>query len=383
MTVDETIVRGRFESGELEAEFRRQFGRAHWFQNSVAAAAGLFLYSIFGIVDRLVSPEEWRWLWQIRFGFTLPLLVAVFAVQFFPALGRRYSGPIVFVAMLLAGSSIVVMNLWMPPGAENLYFYGLLLVVIFGHVFWRAHYLWPTIASILLFVFYLAVTLGQGAPSPAHLVAATFYYVSALTIMIYAGWFFDRQERRSFMLQRELQQAATTDSLTGIANRRAFFDHLAQEWRRARREGEVLCLLVVDLDNMKEINDTGGHARGDEALKQVARVLAVHARRPGDLAARLGGDEFVLLLVGSDGKGACEVAEEVVEKVRRGPLSGVTVSIGVACVVPPRGQGYERAMQLADQALYEAKRGGRSRAVCKLLVQEEGGVGKPEGQISA
>jgi len=363
MAIDETTVGGRFESPELEAEFRRQFGRAHWFQNSVAAAAGLFLYSIFGIVDRLVSPEEWRWLWQIRFGFTLPLLLLVFAIQFFPALGRGYSGLIVFVAMLLAGSSIVVMNLWMPPGAENLYFYGLLLVVIFGHVFWRAHYLWPTAASVVLFAFYLVVTLGHDAPSPAHLVAASFYYVSALIIMIYAGWFFDRQERRSFMLQHELQQAATTDSLTGIANRRAFFDHMRREWRRAVRENTMICLLVVDLDNLKTINDTGGHAWGDQVLQGVARVLAAHARRPGDLAARLGGDEFVLLLSGSDRDAACGLAASILKKVEQ-QIEGASVSIGTACLVPGTSDGFEAVMRDADQALYEAKKGGRSRAVC-------------------
>jgi len=375
-------VRGRFESAALEASFRRHTGEAHWFQNTVAAVAGLFLYSIFGVVDRLVSPDQWQRLWQIRFEFTMPVLLVIFAAQFVPPIGKRYSGLIIFLAMLLAGSSIVVMNLWMPAGTENLYFYGLLLVIIFGHVFWRTHYLWPAAASVILFVFYLVVTLGEGSLSVAHLVAATFYYVSALTIMIYAGWFFHRQERRSFLLQHDLQLAATTDSLTGIANRRAFFDHLEQEWRRARRERESVCLLVVDLDNMKAINDSGGHVRGDEALKQVADVLSAHARRPADLAARIGGDEFVLLLAGSDGQAACAVADRVVEEVRhRGPVSGITVSVGAACVVPSPDQGHEHVMQLADQALYEAKRQGRSRAVCRLL------AGKREteagGQISA
>lgn len=378
--MDSLPTSGRFESPELERLFIDQFRQKYWLQNTVAAVAGLFLFALFGVVDRLVMPDGWEVLWRIRFGVTFPLLMVIFALQFLPRFGRRYSGPIIFTAMMVAGPAITVMNLHMPPGAENLYFYGLLVVIIFGHVFWRTHYAWPTAASILIFACYLFITLRLGHVSLAQLVAAGFYYFTALVIFIYAGWFFERQERGSFLLQRELQMAATTDSLTGIANRRAFFERLAEEWRRARREGEPLALLAVDLDNMKAINDSGGHASGDRALQKVARVLAAHARRPGDQAARLGGDEFMLLLAGSDGRAACRLASEVVREVASGDEEpAVSVSIGVAAVVPEGGQEHEWLLRQADLALYEAKREGRCRAVCRLA----DGTLRPADQISA
>ncbi len=360
---------GKGEDASLNEAFWRYFQKIHWFQNTVAAVIGIFIYSLFGVVDYLVMDGAVSALWRIRFGVTLPLLVATLTLQFIPPLGRPLAGPIIFIAMLLGGGSIVLMNLYMPETAHNLYFTGLLLVMIFGHVFWRAHYLWPFSASSLIFAFYLWLMLGRGHITDDQLVASVFYYISSLFIMTYTGWFIVRQERRSFLLQQELQQAAATDSLTGIANRRAFFLHLEREWRRAHRQGEGICLLVVDLDNMKEINDSGGHASGDAALKQVAEALSRHARRPGDLAARLGGDEFVLILAGSKGEAACEVAEALVEEMK-GAGNGVTVSIGAACVSPASESGQERLLRLADQALYEAKRQGRSRAVCRHLSVE-------------
>ncbi len=353
---------GRRDASTLEAAYREQYLRAHWFQNTVAAVSGIVLYALFGIVDRLVLPEGWERLWEIRFRYTLPLLLGIFAIHFVPA-GRRHSGPVIFVSMLVAGVSIVVMNLYMPPGMQNLYFYGLFTVIIFGHVFWRTHYLWPTTASLLLFAFYLVVTPAHAEVSVPQMVAAIFYYVSALLIMIHAGWFIDRQERQAFLLQRELHEAATVDALTGIANRRAFFAHLDREWRRARREGEMLCLLLVDLDNMKEINDAGGHDRGDEALRRVAQVLQARGRRPGDLAARIGGDEFVLLLVGDGPAFARNLGEEIVEAVRAVP-GRLSVSVGVSCMVPLPGQGHELLVKQADQALYRAKNAGRARIAC-------------------
>jgi len=357
------LLTTRFESPALEEAFREQYQRVHWVQNTVAAVSGIFLYALFGLVDRMVLPEGWETLWRVRFEVTFPLMLLVFTIQFFKPLGMRWSGPLIFVAMLITGVSIVVMNLHMPQESQNLYFYGLFLVIIFGHVFWRAYFLWPSAASVILFVVYLVITLRFTDLPVAHLVTAAFYYVSALVILIYAGWFFERQERRSFLLQHELHEAATTDALTGIANRRAFFERLDYEWRRATREGEPLCLLLVDLDNMKEINDSGGHDQGDAALTRVARVLQRHGRRAGDLAARLGGDEFVLMLSGSDAEAACKLGLRVVNELSRGALP-VSVSVGVACMEPSALEGAESLLKRADQALYKAKALGRSQAVC-------------------
>ncbi len=360
----------RFESEEMEQAFWRQFQRSYWLQNVVAAVVGLAIYVSFGIADRVVVPDQWQRLWSIRFGIGVPLVLLAFSFLARRSVGERYSGPLIFVAMLAGGVTISVMNLYMPPGMENLYFYGNFLVIIFGQVFWRTHYAWPSAASILIFLIYALITMRWGEVGMVHLGMAAAYYLSAVILLTYAGWFFLRQERSAFLLQQELHRAATVDSLTGIANRRAFFDHLAREWRRAQRSGEPLCLLAVDLDNMKQINDSGGHAQGDRALRQVAAAITGHARRPGDLAARLGGDEFMLLLSKSDSEAACAIARRVLEEVERaGPVQGITVSIGVGCAVPRDGpDSYELLIQQADQALYEAKRQGRARMACASTI---------------
>ena len=370
--------------GSRQKSFWQEFGERHWLRNTMAAALGLFLYVLFGLVDFLVLPEDFTVLWQARYLVALPLLVLIVLLQFIPATGKHWSGAILFLAMLVSGASIVYMNLFMPESHGNLYFTGLLLVVIFGHVLWRVAFWWPATASLLLFVIYLWAMQRHAPLSSAQLVSSIFYYASAWFMVTYAGWFFDRQEHRAFLLQRELQQAATSDSLTGIANRRAFFEHLEREWRRAQRDRTEISLLVVDLDNMKEINDTGGHLRGDLALKQVAGVLCAHARRAGDMAARLGGDEFMLLLLGSSGEAACDLASRIVQEVRQvEPGFSVSVSIGVASLVPSVYENHERLVQLADQALYEAKRQGRSRAICRLVTGREEGGSAQAGQISA
>ncbi len=367
------MKRQRFESEEMEKAFWRQFQASYWLQNVVAAILGLAIYVSFGIADRIVVPDQWRTLWTIRFGIGLPLLLMAFSFLTRRSVGERYSGPLIFIAMLAGGVTVSVMNLYMPPSMENLYFYGNFLVIVFGQVFWRTHYAWPSAASLLIFLIYALITLRWGGVTMVHLGMAAAYYLSAVILLTYAGWFFLRQERSAFLLQQELHRAATVDSLTGIANRRAFFDHLAREWNRARRREETLCLLAIDLDNMKLINDGGGHGRGDQALRQVASTIVRHARRPGDLAARLGGDEFMLLLSRSDLTAACAIARQILKEVGvAGPVEGITVSIGVGCAAPQEGgASYELLIQQADQALYQAKRQGRAQAVCAPLKENQ------------
>ena len=360
----------RFADPRLEASYQERFRTKHWVQNAIAAVLGLLLYSIFGLVDWQVLPQGHEKLWTIRFLYSMPAVLAVFGLLLIPGVGRRYSGLILFFAMLISGTAIVVMNLYMPPNYENFYFTGLLLVMIFGHVLWRAGFIWPTSASALLLVVYLGLTESIRPLPPAQLASSLFYYLAAFFMNAYAGWFFEWQERRSFLLQYELQHAASTDPLTGIANRRAFVDHFEREWRRAQRDGSMVCLLLVDLDNLKKINDTGGHAMGDEALRRVAGKLAAQARRPGDLAARLGGDEFALLLTGSHGGAACELAYRIAAEMEpvvqedSALVHLATVSVGMVCKVPGVDDTHETCFQEADRLLYEAKRQGKGRAVC-------------------
>jgi len=166
-----------------------------------------------------------------------------------------------------------------------------------------------------------------------------------------------------------LQRAALLDPVTGIANRRRFDSFLENEWQRAMRNAEPLSLVVLDVDHFKQYNDTFGHAAGDVCLQRVAQALEAHALRPTDLAARYGGEEFVLLFGETPLEAAARLAEAIrsaIEDLKmpnpRSPTSRwLTVSVGVATIVPTQLDDIEQLFVCADRAMYAAKGGGRNR----------------------
>ncbi|HYC43288.1 MAG TPA: diguanylate cyclase [Noviherbaspirillum sp.] len=180
-------------------------------------------------------------------------------------------------------------------------------------------------------------------------------------------------ERRLAEANMQLQRLAELDGLTGIANRRRFDEILAQEWHRAQRHQRPLSLLLCDVDYFKLYNDTHGHLAGDQCLRQVAKILDRSTRRPADLAARYGGEEFALILPETDIDGALAVAEACRGAVETqgipnqgvSPARIVTLSIGVASVVPAAGTHDADLIDYADRALYEAKDRGRNQCVAR------------------
>ena len=179
-----------------------------------------------------------------------------------------------------------------------------------------------------------------------------------------------RAEEHLQSAYRAMETLVVVDALTGIANRRRFDDALNTEWRRALREGSRLSLLLIDADHFKRYNDTYGHVRGDSCLKQIAEAALDVVLRPGDLVARYGGEEFAVVLPGTDETGAKAVAEDICQAVRNRQLPHegnapgiVTVSVGVATMIPQRGKTSQDLIEAADQALYRAKGRGRNRVV--------------------
>jgi diguanylate cyclase (GGDEF)-like protein/PAS domain S-box-containing protein len=177
--------------------------------------------------------------------------------------------------------------------------------------------------------------------------------------------------RRLAESNRELQRLSRRDGLTGIANRRHFDEYLELEWRRAERDGRPLSLLIADVDHFKAFNDVYGHQAGDECLRRIAHTIDAQLSRSIDVTARYGGEEFAVILPETPLAGALNIAERMRGAVmglrirhEASPVSEfVTVSIGAASVIPRRGETPERLIGAADQALYEAKQGGRNR-VC-------------------
>src|SRR5450830_1958171 len=169
----------------------------------------------------------------------------------------------------------------------------------------------------------------------------------------------------------ELQKLAALDSLTGIANRRRFDEVMRAEWQRGQRDRKPLSLLMCDVDCFKSYNDTYGHLAGDLCLKKFAAVLTAQLKRPADLAARYGGEEFAIVLPDTDLAGAqllaesCRAQLEQLAITNPGGTGGiVTMSIGVASLIPSKDSSPEALIGAADAAVYAAKRGGRNRVVC-------------------
>ncbi|MGC9456678.1 MAG: diguanylate cyclase [Halothiobacillaceae bacterium] len=176
--------------------------------------------------------------------------------------------------------------------------------------------------------------------------------------------FQDVTERR--MLEARLREMATTDALTGLANRRALLERLEAECLRVNRSQRTASLLMFDLDHFKRINDTHGHAVGDRVLVRFAELLKSNRRRT-DLAARMGGEEFVLLMPDTPLDRAGELASRLRTEVLQSPLKNDsgdpvdwTVSIGGTAIRPDDGD-VDKVLLRADQALYRAKDGGRNR----------------------
>lgn len=166
-----------------------------------------------------------------------------------------------------------------------------------------------------------------------------------------------------------LTKLSLVDGLTEIANRRHFDETLSRRWRVAARNGTPISLLLVDVDFFKVYNDTWGHQRGDSCLRLVAKAIQSSANRSEDLAARYGGEEFAVILGSTNEHGANLVAEALRIRVERLQIEHgkssvspwVTVSIGIATIVPEKGSSQTELIRAADAALYEAKRSGRNR----------------------
>jgi diguanylate cyclase (GGDEF)-like protein len=168
---------------------------------------------------------------------------------------------------------------------------------------------------------------------------------------------------------RKLERLSMRDALTGIANRRQFDARLAEAWERQGRSGEPLALLLADADCFKALNDSAGHLRGDECLRMLARTCERFAVEDDDLVARYGGEEFVLLLPGRTLDAAIAHAAALRRAVAAeafghpaSPLAPhVTISVGVAVLVPSADGSPQELVAAADEAMYEAKTSGRNQ----------------------
>lgn len=166
----------------------------------------------------------------------------------------------------------------------------------------------------------------------------------------------------------ELQRLSYFDGLTGIANRRQFDYAIARAWNKALRHGRPVALFMLDIDLFGDYNNTYGHQAGDDCLKTIGKLLSNKVRRASDLVARYGGEEFVAILQDTDTSKLATYAESIRASVENlniehsvSPYKKVTMSIGVACLVPTIETSPAELIEMADRALYQAKKNGRNK----------------------
>jgi diguanylate cyclase (GGDEF)-like protein len=193
--------------------------------------------------------------------------------------------------------------------------------------------------------------------------------LAALIACAIAARQMEKGSRIRYAEHRLTAEMAQCDALTGAKNRRIFDEHLTQVWRQAARDCRSLAILLLDVDHFKTYNDHYGHQAGDHALRQVAQTTQAFIRRPLDIFARYGGEEFAAILYDVDGSSAEGIADQMrravealgIEHLASRTSTAITISVGVAVIEPTRERNSGGALQLADQALYEAKVKGRNR----------------------
>ena len=216
--------------------------------------------------------------------------------------------------------------------------------------------------------------------SIAFVVSATIFHVplavmlqslgfaaAALVTCAIAAWQLDKRSRIVFLETRRIAQLAQHDALTWTKNRHVFDEELMRLWEQAIDSRRGLAVMLIDVDHFKAFNDRHGHQAGDHALRRVAQTLQQFVTGPDSVLARYGGEEFAAVICGLDPAQAAYTAERMRQAVQElrvnevAPDAAVTISIGIAAIQPVAGRDAYGAVQLADQALYQAKMKGRNR----------------------
>ena len=241
---------------------------------------------------------------------------------------------------------------------------GLLMVMFFGVIALpRAT---DSLVNVVLAAISIPIVLPP-VPTQADVVYDAAHFATIVALVWAACALLERMSAQSFAYRGRLQREASTDSLTGLNNRREFESGMVREMERARRMGVPLSLAIIDIDFFKRINDRHGHDAGDAVLREVAQCLLANIRK-SDLLARIGGEEFALVMLGTQPPGAWVVLERLraaVETMRipaGGELIACTISMGITDRVES-DRDWATLYKRADTALYMAKEGGRNRVV--------------------
>lgn len=374
----------------MEGEDRHEAAERRWREvrrgwNRRGLRFALFLaiplYPIFGLLDVVALPDEWLpHSIAMRFFVSVVGAILLFLLDH-PQVRIRFV-PISAAYTLVAGLGLSALT-FLTGGFTSTYWSGLNLVMLAAGML----FVWPTRVSLGVYGVLVASFVFPSVYlyEPLDFVRAVesiFFVVSTAGLLLIAQAYrlrslrFEsdaqlRVEHLSYELKtanEHLEELARVDALTRVGNRRAFDERLAEEWSRMARTGTDLAVLILDVDNFKDFNDTFGHPAGDDCLKQLASVVDSNLARPGDFVSRYGGEEFAVILPSTDRAGAIRVAERLrkaveglsIEHAPSAQHPVVTVSIGGATTDAVDCDVAKELVSEADERLYEAKRAGRN-----------------------
>ncbi len=355
----------------LENQFREVYAEENYQRSRLVLGLCMIVVMAVTLVQAFAVSAEQPLLNHLGLTTMVPVMLSALLVSYF---NKRllYQTLLVFSGLLVGVAGSIV-DVQASLAGQGYYFAGQV-----GWIF----IMWSMLGLLFLpaAALCLAVSMfcmGYAIYAPLHPEQLFFEAFMLLSVNLLGGYSCYKIEyaaRRTFLESRILNQLAERDGLTGLYDRRAFDEYMERIWRQSRRENTSITVMLIDIDHFKAYNDMYGHQAGDDALKQVASVISAGVQRPLDIAARCGGEEFALVLYGP----ATDYVTSLPEYLREDVLhlgivhegaartKFLTVSIGVAVVSPDAGRSQAGAIQMADEALYQAKEEGRDRVVIKM-----------------
>jgi len=368
----------------LEPEFSEYYLEQNFKKSRLVIGFSLIVVLLTTVISNMSGRDPNQTM--SSFGLFVMAPILLFTLIFSYTENRRVYKILVVASALMVGLAGTVVNLQAYASGMSYYFaaqtgWVFIIWLVFGMPFRIA-----ARSALVVSLVYMAAAVGSGLPID-QLLFEGFMLMAVNLAGSYSCYQLEYSARRTFLESRLLEELAERDGLTALYNRRSFDQYTKRVWKQSRRERDQLTFMMIDIDHFKAYNDMYGHQAGDDALKRVAQIISEGVQRPLDMAARFGGEEFALVLYGPANSYGHDLPEEIRERVEEmqiehdgSPEAGVlTVSIGVAIIHPGASRSLAGSIQMADEALYEAKGSGRNR----VIVGESGNTNVQTGQFRA
>ena len=354
-------------AGKVESEFRAWFYATHVQRAAISLTLAQLLVFLSVGVDLLKADEPGeRWAAVIKLLLISPLLLATQWIARQPR--RRHLFPYFMCASIVAvGAAFSLINITGAGLGVELRYDGLVLVTVFTYFLGGLASVFACATGLALIALHIFLSASTGVALD-QMAYESLFLLAVNAIGMLSANLTEQSVREAFWRFQTMTELSELDSLTQLMNRRGFDRVYAELWERAQRERRPIAIAFVDLDHFKNVNDRYGHEVGDQALKNVARVLAHQTDPHPTLCARLGGDEFIAVWYDVERPRAELIAARIPRTVEslamrnEGVGGGIlTVSVGLAVVQPDFNAAGGDLLRRADQALYQAKQYGRNR----------------------